>query len=278
MSGTLRVRRAEGSDIPALKRIWSVCFGDEAVYIDFFFEHRFSACRAVCAEIDHRIVGAAYLFPARMRDGTELRPAWYGYAVGVDPQYRRRGICESMLRFVYAFVEKENAIFFLSPASPELAAYYERIGMNPTHYAKKMEYKATSTHISCKNKLVQGEVYHWHVCQKQYEPIPGAVVWPVDALRYAAAENKTTDGICRTSPERRAFAAGRREADALHLTTLCCPPEEQEAFLVALAAESGVCRIVWRQWIAAREPDGFVIGMTYNMRYPASGPLGPLLD
>lgn len=73
--------------IPALSRIWEACFGDSPDYIRFFMENRFPACRSFVWLEDAAPVGAAYLLPCALGE----HRAYYGYAVGVHPDYRRRG-------------------------------------------------------------------------------------------------------------------------------------------------------------------------------------------
>lgn len=73
--------------IPALSRIWEACFGDSPDYIRFFMENRFPACRSFVWLEDAAPVGAAYLLPCALGE----HRAYYGYAVGVHPDYRRPG-------------------------------------------------------------------------------------------------------------------------------------------------------------------------------------------
>ena len=55
-----KLRQAERGDIPALKALWQLVFGDTDEFLDAFFELLFPDCRTAVMEEEGRIVAAAY--------------------------------------------------------------------------------------------------------------------------------------------------------------------------------------------------------------------------
>ena len=80
--------------IPALSRIWEVCFGDSPEYIRFFMERRFSTSLSFVWLEDGEPVGVVYLLPSWLRG----ERSYYSYAGGVLPEHRGKGYGKAMLR------------------------------------------------------------------------------------------------------------------------------------------------------------------------------------
>lgn len=273
-----RFRMADAGDIPVLKQIWQLCFDDSAEYIDFFFANRFPSCRAVIAELDGTAVGAAYLLPAQMRDGARLRAALYGYAFGVHPAYRRRGICEAMLQFVYAVAEKEDAVFFLKPATPALAKYYEQRGVTPTHFSVWRELAVADLQRIGEIRWTNASGADWSAAQ--HVSLGGTVRWDENALTYARNENIFSGGFCisATFASGRALAVGNVIDGALRLNELYVSPLERPLAAASLVRRFGVSKIYLRESAEKGAEGAFLLGMSRFMKNPHSGPLGPLLD
>ncbi|MDR0840852.1 MAG: GNAT family N-acetyltransferase [Christensenellaceae bacterium] len=116
-------------DIPALKALWRVCFGDPPAYIDGYFRAVFPRARAVVARCGGAPVGVIHLLPAMLRQGSTASPAYYGYAIGVLPAHRQNNLCARMHRFLYEHCDATGRGYLLHPANQRLASYYARIGL-----------------------------------------------------------------------------------------------------------------------------------------------------
>ena len=90
--------------IQDLSRIWEVCFGDSQEYIRLFMERRFFTCEPLVWLEDRQVMGVVYLLPCLI----EGRKAYYGYAGGVLPQFRKRGIFENLLNYEAVGVGRED--------------------------------------------------------------------------------------------------------------------------------------------------------------------------
>jgi GNAT superfamily N-acetyltransferase len=231
------------NDSDGLKRLWIQCFADEPDYVDLFFARGLVNGRIVCAEVSGKLAGAVYLLPAHVRYGAKAYPALYGYAVGVDPEYRRRGICETMFREIYAAVRKEGCGFFLHPASAQLVSYYERIGMSGDCFAVTQTYVPKITAAEADTALKSGDPVQYSHIRRQYTQHEGALLWPDSHLCYAWEEALASGGFCQMTADGACLALGRREQDTLILKELYAPREKTESFLQLLAKAHGASRI-----------------------------------
>lgn len=133
------IREASEQDIPQLKQLFKVCFGDTDAFLNLFFTEYFPNTTCMVAIRDERIVSMLFLCPARMMADEVRRLIYYVYACGTLPEYRRLGIMDQLLQVSYAFVKQQDAWgLVLVPASDPLADYYQRLGFRPfSYYAKE---------------------------------------------------------------------------------------------------------------------------------------------
>lgn len=129
------LRYAKNEDIPTLKNLWQICFGDRMRYIDVFFEEMFKAENTVVCTLGEKICGVAYILDRKLN----FKKFMYGYAIGVFPEYRGNGICEKMLEFIRKKAASENCIFGLHPANDKLTEFYKRIGLNEMYSLKEVD-------------------------------------------------------------------------------------------------------------------------------------------
>lgn len=133
MDFTLRYAKME--DVPILKKLWQICFGDRTRYIDVFFEEMFKAEDTVVCTEKENICGVAYILERKLNG----KKFMYGYAIGVFPEYRGKGLCEKMLGFIKQKAVEENCIFGLHPANDKLTEFYKKIGLNEMYSLKEVD-------------------------------------------------------------------------------------------------------------------------------------------
>lgn len=270
----LRITNAAAADLSAMAEIWQICFGDKPSYIQFFFRHRLPSAHAFTARTGGKTAGAVYLLPAVLYDGETRRRAYYVYALGVLPEYRGHGIASAMMRRIFDICKEQSAVCFLKPASPSLAAFYRRLGMIPTHFSAEQRFAAAQNTLAWTPLTAE----EYAAMRLALPPLPGGVVWDADAIRYAFDENGFCGGFCLrcTVGSKTCAVLGRREENRLRIED--CIGSNPQAVLPALCAHLGTKEAVLRIPCPPSEPDAFLIGMTYTMNAPASGPLRLLLD
>lgn len=100
--------------------LWSEAFGDSAEFIRSFFE-RMPISSTVCALDGENIVSMAVLLDAE--------GAYYGYAVSTLREYRGRGLCRWIHKYIREKCEKEGREYIIHPADSSLVRFYEGMGM-----------------------------------------------------------------------------------------------------------------------------------------------------
>lgn len=125
----MRLRKTNPGDLPQLKALWALGFGDTEQEIEAFFAISYPTATGFCAEEDGKVIAAAYALPQELAWGEKNCRTAYLYAVTTHPDFRRRGICAKLL----AYAEKElTKRYFdcltLVPATDALRAYYETLG------------------------------------------------------------------------------------------------------------------------------------------------------
>ncbi|MBQ9765150.1 MAG: GNAT family N-acetyltransferase [Lachnospiraceae bacterium] len=114
--------------------LWSSCFGDERNYIEFFLDNVPSEDVLFVYKEKDEIVGMTWLMPAEigfyMYGDYRNRKLYYVYAVGVDKEYRNRGIAGKLLSFAKAHAENKEAGLCLVPADEGLVSYYSKRGFS----------------------------------------------------------------------------------------------------------------------------------------------------
>ena len=132
----MRLRKTNENDLPRLKALWALGFGDTEREIEAFFSIAYPSATGFCAEQDGAVIAAAYALPQELvRDEKRFRSA-YVYAVTTHPDFRRQGVCAKLL----AYAEKElKKRYFdcltLVPATDALRRYYESLGFVSQHTA-----------------------------------------------------------------------------------------------------------------------------------------------
>ena len=172
----LIIRQAIQSDIPTLKKLWQVCFGDEISYIDTFFDEMFVADNTVVAQIDNSVAGVVHLLKRTLNDKTFL----YGYAIGVFPGQRGKNICKSMLDKIREYTKKNNILFGLHPANEKLAEFYQKIGLNVMYSLKEVD----ATNFSYDQKYVLSDITPKEFLKMRKEAFKNNVEWDKNALNY----------------------------------------------------------------------------------------------
>lgn len=188
------IRFADEKDIPGLKEIWHISFGDSKEYIDMFMEHQFKGARTVVYEEDSKILSMFFLFRCDFSINEKTHPSFYLYAAATLPQYRGKGIMGKMLEFSKSYAAEKNFDFIiLSPAEKSLYDYYSRFGFKACFKSKKIS-------LNMKNE----KEYAVNFSENDFEKMvtlrnaavkkSDGVLWDEKYFRYAVYENKYISG------------------------------------------------------------------------------------
>lgn len=98
----MRIDNPSPDQIPGLRLLWKLAFGDTDAFLDTFFGVAFSPDRCRCVSEGEKIVGALYWFRCEL-EGQKFA---YLYAVATHPEHRRKGICRALLEDTHAHLSK----------------------------------------------------------------------------------------------------------------------------------------------------------------------------
>lgn len=188
------IRFADEKDIPGLKEIWHISFGDSKEYIDMFMEQQFKEALTVVYEEDEKIFSMFFLFRCDFSIKGRNHPSFYLYAAATLPQHRGKGIMGKMLEFSKSYAaEKDLDFIILSPAEKSLYDYYKRFGF-------KTCFKSQSISLELKSKDGYAASFSENDFEKMLTLRNAAVkksdgiLWDEKYFRYAVHENDYTSG------------------------------------------------------------------------------------
>ena len=193
------IRFADEKDIPQLKEIWHISFGDSKEYIDMFMGKQFKNTKTVVYEEDSEILSMFFLFRCDFSIRKKTHPAFYLYAAATLPQYRGKGIMGKMLELSKSYaVENGFDFIILSPAERSLYDYYGRFGF-------KECFKSLKITLSLKNEEkyppIFSENYFEEMLALRNAAVKKAdgVLWGEEFFRYAVYENGYTNGNTKSA-------------------------------------------------------------------------------
>jgi GNAT superfamily N-acetyltransferase len=230
--------RADKSLLPGLEEVWRACFYDDAEYISFFYACNFDRIEIYAALDGNKVAGMLHLIPVEI-DGRE---AYYGYAMGMLPEYRKTGIFPRLHGFVFGLMLERNAAYFLKPANERLSAYYAAQGMREGFFLKRAIFAADK---SCLKK--SGLIFK-DIGPAEYKSMRdacftrrGCVRWDAASVEYAVTENLRSGGFVNklAAPEGEYALFGHVEGRNVRIRETTLPGELAEKYGGAIAAYFG---------------------------------------
>ena len=200
----IELRDADETDVPALRRNWQACFGDEDEYLDFFFEKRFRTADAPVLTADGGIVSQLFLLPATLRDASgDTWDICYLFAAATHPEYRRRGYMAKLLRFAADEMRaKGKRGIALLPGERSLYAYYETFGFQRAFRRRVWEGNLSELPTDSVPNDPQTDALAF---LETYFKNRTGVCWDRQALEFALEEHRLFRG--QYAANARAFAA-----------------------------------------------------------------------
>lgn len=111
--------------LPQLRQLWKMAFGDEDSFMDCFFENGFAPERCACLLDKGSIIAALYWFDVTVED----QKAAYIYGVATHPDYRGQGLCRRLMETTHrSLAEQGYKSILLVPQTETLRDMYRKMG------------------------------------------------------------------------------------------------------------------------------------------------------
>lgn len=128
----IEMRCSKPEEIPRLKELWKLSFGDEDSYIDLFFDTQYRPRDVLVLINDNVLVSMLVGLPMKvvLPDKREYSAA-YIYAFCTHPEARRCGNASNLMLYAsFFFKENGKELLLVKPANPDRAAFFEQRGFS----------------------------------------------------------------------------------------------------------------------------------------------------
>lgn len=124
------IRLSTAADIPALRRLWTLAFGDGGAYLDNFFDCYYRPERMIVLEWDGEVLAmTAWFDTAFVLPGEGEYRAAYLYAVATHPDHRGQGLSGRLLAWADDHFRTLNIPAVTTvPATPSLHNFFAANG------------------------------------------------------------------------------------------------------------------------------------------------------
>ena len=113
------------NDIPGLRQLWKLAFGDTDEFLDSFFSAAYSPERCHLLKVDNRVAAALYWFPCSCSD----QKIAYIYAVATHPDFRGQGLCRRLMQETHTILTQQGYdAVLLVPQDAGLRKMYTAMG------------------------------------------------------------------------------------------------------------------------------------------------------
>lgn len=274
----LKISLANDCHKEDLIKIWQECFGDSREYIEFFLSQNFKRIKTVVAIADEKVVGAAYLLPVKSYEYKVLKNGWYGYAIGILPEYRKRGIYAKMHEKIMNGINSKNEFYILCPANEKLASFYASLGFMEYSYLAdtklfpKQEENIEFEDISAKE---------YELLRNSFFDENGLIIWNEVSLEYAIAENEFCGGFAKkVKTDKKEFALISRVQDnGVKITESTVPKEYMQKITSAICKKYGFEYAIWtRPSYEITDSEKYLCAMSCNLKKEKNAYLNLVLN
>lgn len=208
-------RVSKQEDIPQLKELWTLSFGDEGGYIDNFFQRYYRPERMLVLEQAGSIQAMTAWFDTELvlPDGERKRAA-YLYAVATHPDARNRGLAGYLLKDADMYFQSIGCDAVTTvPAEPSLHRFFARHGFQEYFTHQEKRYTNEGRHTETQFSIVPIEAHKYTMQREQHLKGISHIALPKDAIFYQ-------QGACALKE-----GGGLYQAKALFGSVLLCAEE-----------------------------------------------------
>ena len=140
--------------IPALKKMWKLCFQDEDSFIDYYFDEIYKNDETLVYLENGKPAASFQMIPYSLKNGTDIFPAGYIYGAMTHPDFRRKGFMKELLFASFDLMRKRGFDYtFLIPQEEWLFNFYKKFGykaLNSMSWRAKQSEAPQSSDSPCR--------------------------------------------------------------------------------------------------------------------------------
>lgn len=227
-------RTSRVQDVPSLRELWKLAFGDEEDYIHHFFTQYYTPERMLVLEEDGQVQAMTAWFdmPVVSVQGVTI-PSAYLYAVATHPDYRGKGLAGQLLAFADHWLKEQGFDCVTTvPARPDLHRFFEQNGFMEQFVLMREEYLPKASETCAVLKRVDAREYN--VLREEVLTGKAHVAYAAPALDYQAGVCALSGGGLYRVGER-GCACVELSGDEVFVKELLVPETQREAALAAIA-------------------------------------------
>ncbi|CEN79619.1 GNAT family N-acetyltransferase [Paraclostridium sordellii] len=131
------IRYAKDGDLENIKDIWNYCFGDEEVFVDYYFNNKYKSKNTILIEEDGDLMSSLQLNQYKIKLNNNTYDTSYIVGVSTYPNARGKGYMKDMMEFsLNELYKKGQLVSLLMPIDYRL---YRKYGYE--HCYDQIEYK-----------------------------------------------------------------------------------------------------------------------------------------
>jgi len=190
------LRTSNWQDIPRLRELWKLAFGDEGAYIDHFFEQYYTPERVLVLEENGAVQAMTAWFKTTLKqpDCTEWKGA-YLYAVATHPDCRGRGFAGQLLAYAGEYLRWEQGVDCLTtvPARPDLHPFFGKNGFQECFVLAERPLEGEQLPLSGPETILRP------VAPQEYGALREQLLAELPHVSYGPAALDYQAGCCRMS-------------------------------------------------------------------------------
>lgn len=126
----MECRLAQKGEMDSQKNIWKQTFGDEDIFIDFYYSQRYREEETAVLAVDGELAAMLTMIPVRiiLPDRQTLNASML-YAIATHPEHQGKGFATSLMDDSFQKLKSNQVPFtILVPAQESLFGFYEKRG------------------------------------------------------------------------------------------------------------------------------------------------------
>ena len=130
------IKVIDDTSYESAKRIWSICFPEDAgPFLDYYFSRRTSPKMVVAAFEKNKMIADMHIIPQRVKIAGAEKPVAFVAGVATLPEFRNHGVITRVFEWAFRYMAKQGfEATVLQPFDPK---FYARFGYMP--FAERLE-------------------------------------------------------------------------------------------------------------------------------------------